>query len=235
MHNHTRLITLVLALTITSIASADWPMPGHDPARSSWASRDKIEPALRPVWHRKIGPYIPSRVQIVTVAATADVPALVLASTSRGLYSLDPADGRELWCYPTDVPIDQSPTVVGGVIYFGCTDKTVHALQAATGKRIWQTLSAGAAFDTNPVVAEGRVFIGCRDGYFYAFDAAKGSLVWSYRAEGPISFSAAYDKGTLYSRHSLSRGAILASPAGCMASAVPARMSYRQTFSSGFW
>jgi outer membrane protein assembly factor BamB len=71
-------------------------------------------------------------------------------------------------------------------------------LDAVSGKRIWQTLRAGAAFDTNPVVADGRVLLGCRDGYFYAFDAATGSLLWSYRADGPISFSAAYDQGVLY-------------------------------------
>jgi len=193
-----RVAGLILVLAIASLARADWPMPGHDPARSSWASQDKIEPALHPIWHRKIGPYISSKVQIVTVAAAPDVPALVLVSTSRGLYALDPADGKELWYYPTDMPIDQSPTAAGGGVYFGCTDKTVYALRAATGKRIWQTPQAGAAFDTNPVVAEGRVFIGCRDRHLYAFDAATGSLVWHYRAEGPISFSAAYDKGALY-------------------------------------
>jgi len=84
------------------------------------------------------------------------------------------------------------------VVYFGSTDKTVHALDAATGKRIWQTLRAGRPSTPNPVVADGRVLLGCRDGYFYAFDAATGGLVWSYRAAGPISFSAAYDKGALY-------------------------------------
>jgi outer membrane protein assembly factor BamB len=173
-------------------------MPGHDPARSSWASQDKVERGLRPIWQRKIGPYIPSKVQIITVEAAGRVPALVLVSTSRGLYALDPADGKELWRYPTEMPIDQSPTVAGAVVYFGSTDKSVHALDAATGKRLWQTLRAGAAFDTNPVVADARVLLGCRDGYFYAFDAANGALAWSYRAAGPISFSAAYDKGALY-------------------------------------
>lgn len=193
-----RIAVLILVLAIASFARADWPMPGHDPARSSWASQDKVEAVLRPLWYRKIGPYIPSKVQIITVQAAQGVPALALVSTSRGLYALDPADGNELWRYPTDMPIDQSPTVAGAAVYFGCTDKTVHALQAATGKRIWQTLQAGAAFDTSPVVVDGRAFIGCRDGYFYAFDAATGGLVWHFRAEGPISFSAAYDNGALY-------------------------------------
>jgi len=129
-------------------------MPGHDPARSSWASQDKVEAVLRPIWQRNIGPYIPSKVQIITVAATGRVPALVLVSTSRGLYALDPVDGHELWHYPTEMPIDQSSTVVGGVVYFGSTDKTVHALDSASGNRMWQTLRAGAAFDTDPVVAK---------------------------------------------------------------------------------
>jgi len=145
-----RIAGLILVLAIASPGKADWPMPGHDPARSSWASQDKVEAVLRPLWCRKIGPYIPSKVQIITVQAAQGAAALVLVSTSRGLYALDPADGNELWRYPTDMPIDQSPAVAGAAVYFGCTDKTVHALQAATGKRIWQTPHAGAAFDTTP-------------------------------------------------------------------------------------
>src|SRR5512141_1850115 len=118
-----RVAGLILVLAIASLARADWHRPGHDPARSSWASQDKVEAGLRPIWHRKIGPYIPSKVQIITVAAAGRVPAMVLVCTSRGLYALDPADGHELWRYPTEMPIDQSPTVVGSVAYFGSTDK----------------------------------------------------------------------------------------------------------------
>ena len=76
---------LLLALAIASLGRADWPMPGHDPARSSWAAQDKVEAVLRPIWHRKIGPYIPSKVQIITVAAAGRMPALVLVSTLRGI------------------------------------------------------------------------------------------------------------------------------------------------------
>ena len=86
-----RVAGLILTLASASLARAEWPMPGHDPARSSWASQDKVETLLRPIWQRKIGPYIPSKVQIITVAAAGRVPALVLVSTSRGLYALDPA------------------------------------------------------------------------------------------------------------------------------------------------
>ncbi len=188
----------LLAMVLGGAAHADWPMPGHDPQRSSWAPEDQVAARLKPLWCRKIGPYIPNKVQIITVAAGPNWPALVLVSTARGLYALDPLNGEELWYYRTEMPIDHSPTVVDGVVYFGCTDKTVHAVEAATGRRIWRTLRAGAAFDTNPVVVEGRVLIGNRDGYFYAFDAKSGKLLWYYRASGPISFSAAYDSGTVY-------------------------------------
>ena len=69
---------LLVVLAIASLGRADWPMAGHDPARSSCASQDKVEATLHPIWHRKIGPYIPSKVQIITVAAAGRVPALRL-------------------------------------------------------------------------------------------------------------------------------------------------------------
>jgi len=109
-----RVAGLILTLASASLARADWPMPGHDPARSSWASQDKVEAVLRPIWQRKIGPYIPSKVQIITVAAAGRVPALVLVSTSRGMYALDPADGHELWCYLHEHALPGVAKHVGG-------------------------------------------------------------------------------------------------------------------------
>ncbi|MBM4019133.1 MAG: hypothetical protein FJ288_12540 [Planctomycetes bacterium] len=53
-----------------SPAGADWPMAGHDPQRSSWAAEEQMPPATQPLWHRVIGPFIPSRSHLVTAAGS---------------------------------------------------------------------------------------------------------------------------------------------------------------------
>lgn len=138
-----RVSALVLVMALAYLARADWPMPGHDAARSSWASQEVVERNLRPIWHRKIGPYIPSKVQIVTVAAAGRVPALVLgdarqaprAELLRGrLHRLSgigearrpPSENVRLWlrqtqdrrvAMPAMDPRDVYTTEAGGFLY----------------------------------------------------------------------------------------------------------------------
>lgn len=175
-------------------------MAGHDPQRTSYcpAFDAPARPKVKPLWYKRLDPFIPSEVQIVTAKGRGGAPDLVYVATSRGVFALDPKTGDEVWSYPTEMPVGHSPTVVDGVVYVSCLDKTVHAVAAAGGKRIWQTARAGAGFDTSPLVLDGRVFVGCRDGYFYCFDSASGALLWYYRTEGSISNSAAARDGVVY-------------------------------------
>jgi outer membrane protein assembly factor BamB len=173
-------------------------MAGHDPQRSSWAPEDAMPPATQPLWHKVIGPYIPSRAHLVTVAGSDGVPDMVYVPTARGVYALNAADGSEEWLWNTEMPIGHSPTVADGVLYVGCFDKRIHAVHAGTGRMIWKTAQAGAGFDTSPVVVNGKVYAGCRDGHFYCFDAASGALLWYFETGACISYSAAYADGTVY-------------------------------------
>lgn len=74
---------------------------------------------------------------------------IYLASADGRLYALDP-DGRELWAYDTGDTIRSSP-VVGpapagenrDIIYFGCGNGKLYAINSDTGRRRW-------SFDTTP-------------------------------------------------------------------------------------
>ncbi|MCX8035902.1 MAG: hypothetical protein N3D11_02375 [Candidatus Sumerlaeia bacterium] len=57
---------VLLHFAATPLTVADWPMAGHDVRRSSWAPEDDMPPAVHPVWHVVIEPYIPSRANLVT-------------------------------------------------------------------------------------------------------------------------------------------------------------------------
>ena len=191
---------LLAGLLATPLARADWPMPGHDPQRSSYSASDACTNCTSLKWSKNISAMIPSRAQLITVEGKNGTPDLLLVPTSEGVLALDPAGGAEKWSYKMDLPVGDAPAVVDGVVYVGGTDKTIHAVNLATGQKLWQTDEAGAAFYVSPLVVNGRVYAGSRDGYFYCFAAKDGvkpgvkagGLLWFYKAGAPISFSAAF-------------------------------------------
>lgn len=144
-------------------------------------------------------------------------------------YALDAANGKLQWKFQTlgerrfeakhlhgaqpasettPDPFDvylSSPTVSGGLVFFGSGDGNVYALNALTGALRWR-FKTHDVVHASPAVDNGTVFIGSWDSYFYAIDAATGRERWRFKTgEDPdihnqvgIQSSAAVAGGTLY-------------------------------------
>jgi len=77
-----------------------------------------------------------------------------------------------------------SPVIAQGVLLVAETDAhRVHALDAATGERLW-TRAAGARIDSPPTIHQGRALFGSADGRVYCVRLDDGELIWRYRAAG---------------------------------------------------
>jgi len=75
-----------------------------------------------------------------------------------------------------------SPVIAGGRVFVASVDThTVHALDAATGKRIW-SYTTGGRVDSPPTIHRGRVYFGSADGRVYCLRASDGALAWRFRA-----------------------------------------------------
>ncbi len=75
-----------------------------------------------------------------------------------------------------------SPVIAGGVLLVAATDAhEVHALDAATGRRLWNHV-AGARIDSPPTIEKGRVLFGSADGRVYCLRLDDGELIWKFRA-----------------------------------------------------
>ena len=75
-----------------------------------------------------------------------------------------------------------SPVVADGRLYLASTNAhTLHVLDAATGKPLWQYTFA-ARVDSPPTIDRGLVLCGCRDGSVHALRATDGALVWRFTA-----------------------------------------------------
>ena len=84
--------------------------------------------------------------------------------------------------------MEATPIVIDGVMYTSGVAGRVYALDAATGKALWQfepqvdgKVNRGACCDmVNRGVAvwQGRVYVAAFDGILYALDATSGQLIW---------------------------------------------------------
>ncbi|MSQ40937.1 MAG: hypothetical protein EXR55_04640, partial [Dehalococcoidia bacterium] len=96
-----------------------------------------------------------------------------------------------------NTPLFASPAVVDGVLYLPTGDRRIVALDAATGKLLWQHEVTGPV-DSSPAVAGDMVYVGLRDGRLVALDRKKGTLRWAYSGDAPVFRSSVVHEGTLY-------------------------------------
>jgi outer membrane protein assembly factor BamB len=76
------------------------------------------------------------------------------------------------------VGFQSSAAVVDGVVYVGCRDSNLYALEAATGKEKWKFNNAMSWVISSPAVAQGKVFFATSDSALYhVVDAATGKSV----------------------------------------------------------
>ncbi len=75
-----------------------------------------------------------------------------------------------------------SPVIAEGKVFVASIHThTVHALDAASGNRLWD-FTAGGRVDSPPTIYRGRVLFGSADGWVYCLRASDGALAWRFRA-----------------------------------------------------
>ncbi len=74
-----------------------------------------------------------------------------------------------------------APVIAGGRVYVaGREEHTLYALDAASGKVLWD-FTTGGRIDSPPTVHKGMLLFGSADGYVYCLRAGDGALVWKFR------------------------------------------------------
>ena len=100
--------------------------------------------------------------------------------------------------YRTGSWVASSPTVVDGVVYVGCGDNNVYALNATTGTKVWNYTTGNWVQWSSPAVVGGVVYVGSTDNNVYALNATTGTKVWNYATSGAIFSSPAVAGGVVY-------------------------------------
>jgi outer membrane protein assembly factor BamB len=71
--------------------------------------------------------------------------------------------------------VTSSPAVWEGIVFFGCDDGKLYALEAKTGKELWE-FKTGASVWSPPAVCDGMILVVA--GKLYAIEARTGKKLW---------------------------------------------------------
>jgi outer membrane protein assembly factor BamB len=143
-------------------------------------------------------------VQITTGSYTGASPALAGDAAYFGTFdnvvlAFNLKTKKGLWQFENPAkqfPFYSSAAIVNGKVILGGRDKSVHCLDAKTGKELWNFVTRSRV-ESSPAIVDGRVYIGSNDGRFYVLDVASGAKVWEFNAGAPLSASPAVGEGRI--------------------------------------
>jgi outer membrane protein assembly factor BamB len=134
-----------------------------------------------------------------------------IGSLDGNLYALDANNGNIVWKTSTVGPIECTPAVDNGAVYFtsqGTTTGMLYKLDANTGSVIWtlpipyeQIFTGGTELLASPSIAGGMVFACSNARTYYAVNEATGDVVWNFTDPSASEFlycSPIYVNGQLY-------------------------------------
>jgi PQQ-dependent dehydrogenase (methanol/ethanol family) len=124
---------------------------------------------------------------------------MFITTSFNHVYAINAATGEEYWHYKHKMgpvttfccgPNNRGVAISEGRLFMGTLDAKLVALDAKTGKVLWETQIAdpnlGYSETMAPAVADGKVLIGTNGGeygvrgFLKAFDATDGKLLWTF-------------------------------------------------------
>ena len=124
---------------------------------------------------------------------------MYITTSYNHVYAIDPVTGKQKWHYKHKMgpvttyccgPNNRGVAISGNHVFMGTLDAKLVALDAKTGKLVWETQIAdpelGYSETMAPVAVNGRILIGTNGGeygirgFVKSFDAKDGKLQWTF-------------------------------------------------------
>lgn len=112
--------------------------------------------------------------------------------------AMQPATGiKPIWAFQCEDEIRGTPLYYKGMLYVGCYDNNLYALNATNGEFAWKYPTEGGIV-SRPAVAEETIYFGSEDKRVHAVSARSGKVVWTYATEGQVRSSGRVAEGHLF-------------------------------------
>lgn len=118
----------------------------------------------------------------------------------NAVLGIDLKGPRLLWSYTNpdrQFPYFASAAVSDQLVVVGGRDKTVSALEPASGRRVWAYVSR-AKVDSSPVIVGDRVYAANAAGDLFALGLKSGEKLWQYETGAAILGTPAIAQGRLF-------------------------------------
>jgi outer membrane protein assembly factor BamB len=110
----------------------------------------------------------------------------------------DVSASNTVWSYPLGRHTMGTPAVANGMVFCADSTRTLHCIDAETGRGLWTHELDGEAW-ASALVADGKVYLGTRRGGFWTFALSREKLLLGHVPLGsPISATAVAANGNLY-------------------------------------
>jgi len=127
----------------------------------------------------------PSADAMKTALMTVAKDTGILVSPKAVAAARPRSEVQEVWSFECEDEIRGTPIIVNDVLYIGCYDNNLYALDARTGEFNWKFATEGG-IPSRPAADGELVYVGSEDTRLYAVTAERGALAWTYYAGGPI-------------------------------------------------
>lgn len=93
-----------------------------------------------------------------------------------------------LWSFRCEDELRSSPCASSGMVFVGCYDTNLYAIDAARGEFRWKFATEGG-IASSPTVWQDLVIVGSEDGGVYALDLRRGTQRWMFRTAKSVRSS----------------------------------------------
>ena len=120
-----------------------------------------------------------------------------LTKLSAALPVVSGGSVKPLWDFKCEDEIRGAPTLNQGMLYIGCYDNNLYALNATDGKFQWKYPADGGIV-SRPLVYENNIFFCSEDQRLHVIGARTGKLLWTYYTDGKIYSSPRISDGHIF-------------------------------------
>ncbi|MFH1908034.1 MAG: PQQ-binding-like beta-propeller repeat protein [Chloroflexota bacterium] len=106
--------------------------------------------------------------------------------------------GEFQWKFATRQAIWATPVTDGQRVYLGSLDRKVYAVDARTGKLVWDKTLTGAILGSPVLGGDGQLYVMTFGGTVFALDTANGEQLWKFAAGNFVWSAPVLSNGELY-------------------------------------
>lgn len=117
--------------------------------------------------------------------------------TSTAIPAVINTGVKPMWDFKCEDEIRGTPTLNQGMLYIGCYDNNLYALNASDGKFQWKYPADGGIV-SRPLVYENNIFFCSEDQRLHVIGARTGKLLWTYYTDGKIYSSPRISDGHIF-------------------------------------